>query len=80
MKLKHILTFFLVLELSQTCEIGCIRCSSTNQCFMCDVLEFYKFNNSKTSCEKYTKENCLVIDLEGNCVKCSRKFHYNTET
>lgn len=70
--------FFLLLLAKatlQVCSDGCLVCSSTGQCKLCDLSSFYI--PQVGSCVKREVQNCLYINQSGDCLECEDGFFYN---
>ena len=55
---------------STTCVPGCVSCKNKDNCLISDVLQFFMISNGLP--KKVYLEDCVLINLEGECVKCSK--------
>ncbi len=69
---KAIILITLITLIKTNCEIGCLRCSKTGKCEICDATQFYK--KEKSSCLKQTKENCEIMNSSGECIQCKTNY------
>ena len=69
-----LLTLFLITSKTLTCSPGCLKCLPNSECFICDFINHYQITPKKT-CELKKMENCLYLDQNGKCLKCSQN-HY----
>ena len=75
--IKRLLICLIAIQLTiQTCDKGCLKCDSDNQCLMCDVLSNYKLVSSK--CESVTNANCTLADQDGKCLACDSQYYLNS--
>ena len=64
---------FLIAHSKQVCSKGCLKCSIDDECQICDVAKFYKLVDKKCVISK--PDNCLLIDLSGNCLSCEPNYY-----
>lgn len=75
--LKKILLILLITQISkQNCGEGCLKCTTTDQCLICDTLQSYKL--VETKCEKNSIENCIISNLTGDCLGCKEDFYLDS--
>lgn len=76
--MKIIVLAVLVAWSTQTCTPGCLACSSTGTCTVCDVSKMLYMNNS--GCANSTLTNCAVLSQAGSCVSCMAGFYVDPST
>lgn len=60
------------------CNVGCLRCSSTNTCLLCDTTNKYVLSNG--ACSLATDSNCLIFGQSGVCVQCKFEYYVDPNT
>ena len=78
MKIQIIIAILLVGYSTQQCTIGCLVCSTLNQCTLCDITNNYFLNGN--SCVLSTQSNCLLLAQNGNCVVCNNNFYLDVNS
>ena len=69
-----LLTYALVIAMTtQACTIGCLKCSTTDVCSLCDITNNYYLKDG--ACKVANITNCLLIDSEGTCLMCKPSFY-----
>jgi hypothetical protein len=76
--MKIVVVAILVALTSQQCTTGCLACSSTNTCTVCDVSKKYYANNGTCAISALT--NCAVISQAGACVSCNTGYYLDAST
>lgn len=77
--MKIAITIFLLISLTfQQCSNGCLKCSATNACQVCDTLKSYYLN--VTACVISSLTNCKVLGQSGSCVLCNTGFYLGLGT
>lgn len=51
------------------CNVGCLKCSSSNDCLMCDFKSGYVLSESR--CVFSLVANCQSQSISGSCLQCS---------
>lgn len=69
-----LLIFTLQTASQDSCSEGCLICSSSGNCSLCDVENSYSLNSS-SQCEKQTLANCLLSFSVGDCEICQSPFY-----
>lgn len=69
---KAVVMIILLRVSFQQCNVGCLRCSTSNQCQLCDVTSSYVFSGGV--CVVSTQTNCKTLAQNGNCVFCNTNF------
>ena len=62
----------------QACDVGCLKCSSTGDCLIPDILNSYYLNG--TTATKASLPNCALNNLDGKCVACSSGYYLDSAT
>ena len=71
--MKNLIILITLITLTKSnCEIGCLRCSKTGKCEICDTIQFYI--KQKSTCIKKNIDNCEIMDQSGNCHQCSLNY------
>ena len=77
--MKSLLCIILLIEITiQICSKGCLKCTTSNNCLLCDSTLFYKLENS--TCIKKDHPNCEKMDIKGNCINCLKNYWLNSST
>lgn len=63
-----ILFVLLTFTISPSCELGCLACNEKSKCILCDFKNSYHLKDFH--CFKTNIDQCLGIDLNGNCLHC----------
>ena len=66
-----VLTLMLTGITIQACDVGCLKCSSEDECIISDIFKGYFIKDLKA--EKHTIEGCSITNLEGTCLVCMGK-------
>jgi hypothetical protein len=57
----------------QICGDGCLKCTPSNECLLCDQLSNYYM--SSFGCRKSNLKNCSILDYGGKCLLCMPNFY-----
>lgn len=69
------LLIFLMTYFSK-CSNGCLKCNlETKKCLFCDITSNYILEDGKCILLQY--ENCILYDINGECIRCKEKFYLN---
>jgi hypothetical protein len=60
---------------SQKCNNGCLRCSSKDECQLCDITNNFALNG--TACIATQIDNCQRISNSGICLGCNAPYYLN---
>ncbi len=70
---KNLMLLGMLLSITiQKCQEGCLKCTQDDSCEVCDLTNFYTLTGLE--CEKVEKDNCVAINLEGQCLYCIGGF------
>ena len=72
--IKLLITFLTISLIKTECQKGCLKCSKEDKCLICDQTEFYK-KNEKEECEKKILDNCVEMNMDGNCLNCETNYY-----
>lgn len=72
--MNYLLIMFalMIQQIISSCNSGCLRCSKTDVCLMCDFTKFYYL--SEGLCVQSRVENCMMISFSGQCIACNQGF------
>lgn len=62
----------------QACDVGCLKCNSSGDCLIPDILNSYYLNG--TTATKVSLTNCTLNSFDGKCVSCSSGYYLDSAT
>lgn len=54
------------------CDVGCLRCTTSNTCVLCDITRGYYLDGF--DCIRMSVSNCEIVGLDGMCLECGPGF------
>ncbi len=76
--LKQLLVCYIAIQITiQACTTGCLKCSATNECQLCDNSKFYSLNTATKACTKISIDNCVTMNATGECITCGSSYYLN---
>lgn len=59
------------------CHVGCLTCSDSSECLLCDTLNFFYFDESGSTCVQKTIPNCFYSEKSTKCDFCESDYFWN---
>lgn len=56
---------------SAQCHPGCLSCSDSAECLLCDSLNFFYFDETDSACVQTKREHCLYSENRDECSFCA---------
>lgn len=71
--LVYLLLTFLISKVRSQCAAGCLKCSSSDVCLLCETWSNQVLANG--TCISKTNPNCQIQSVTGTCLLCSPNFY-----
>lgn len=78
MIIEIIVTFLTFAFSKQQCNIGCLVCTTTNNCLLCDFTNSFYLNS--TTCTSKKISGCQIANPIGGCLACEAGFYFDLTT
>lgn len=75
---KILLILIFPLEIITVCRQGCLKCSNSDVCLLCDGTNKYYLDLNGECWTKDSLNNCLKTDLYGTCLLCQPAYFLNS--